>query len=349
MRLGLLTLGDLITDPVTGRRHTAATRHRSIIEQAVLAEASGFSSVHLGEHHFMEYILSAPQIVLAAIAERTTSLRLSTGVTLAANLDPVRIAEDYATLDAVSGGRAEPVFGRGNFFPYVFAGFGQDEQVANERFAESVELVQRLWTDESVTWAGQFRSPLNEATVHPRPTQTPPPMWIGGGLSTTSVDLAARLGCRLMLPTVFGHWGLYRPAVERYIEQWEANGRDPSDRRIGACTHFFVADDSGDARRRWLPRYQAYLSSVTNWQNLSARQAGKSTGLFKDGSAEKNLSGVAICGSVEEVIDRMGQLHQELQIDTHLLMFDMGGMPDDELFEAIELTGSAVLPTVSDW
>ncbi|MDA3040547.1 MAG: hypothetical protein O3C27_13670, partial [Actinomycetota bacterium] len=107
--------------------------------------------------------------------------------------------------------------------------------------------------------------------------------------------------------------------------------------------------DSGDARRRWLPRYQAYLSGVADWQNLSARQAGKSTGLFKDGSAEKNLSGVAICGSVEEVIDRMGQLHQELRIDTHLLMLDMGGMPDAELFEAIELTGSAVLPAVSGW
>ena len=116
MDVGLLSLGDHLTDPVTQVKVTQAQRHRSLVEQSVLAEQVGFRSVHLGEHHFCDYILSAPPIVLAAIAERTTTLRLSTGVTLGANLDPVRVAEDYATVDLLSGGRVEPVIGRGTAF-----------------------------------------------------------------------------------------------------------------------------------------------------------------------------------------------------------------------------------------
>src|SRR6187455_3227369 len=127
MHIGLLTLGDLLTDPVTRHRKTPAERHRTIVEESVLAEQVGFESVHLGEHHFNDYILSSPAVVLGAIAERTSTLRLSNGVALAANLDPVRIAEDYATIDALSGGRVEPCFGRGTIFPYVYEGFGQDE------------------------------------------------------------------------------------------------------------------------------------------------------------------------------------------------------------------------------
>ncbi|HAP78337.1 MAG TPA: hypothetical protein DCR14_19925 [Acidimicrobiaceae bacterium] len=347
MEVGLLALGDLLDDPVTGTRLTPAQRHRQLVEEAVLAEACGFTSVALGEHHFIEYILSAPPVVLAAIAERTSTLRLSTGVALAANLDPVRIAEDYATVDALSGGRVEPCFGRGTFFPYVYEGFGQDEALAKERFAESVELVQRLWCEEEVTWEGRFRPPLNRVTTHPRPAQTPPPIWIGGGVSRDSVDLAARLGCRLMLPTVFGSWSMFRPAVDRYREQWAAHGHDPALARVGACSHFFVARDSADAKARWAPRYQHYLDNVAGWQRQSSEQAGKAIGLFPLQDFETMTQTVAICGSPAEVVDRMGQLHEQLGIDTHLLMLDMGGMPDDELFAALELTGAEVIPAVA--
>ena len=146
----------------------------------MLAEHAGFSSVHLGEHHFCDYILSSPPIVLAAIAERTSHIRLSTGVTLGVNLDPVRVAEDYATLDLLSGGRVEPVLGRGTFFPHTFAGFGQDPTVAKAVFAENVEILARLWSEENVTWEGSHHAPLDNLTTQPRPLQWPrPPVWIG--------------------------------------------------------------------------------------------------------------------------------------------------------------------------
>lgn len=347
MRFGLLTLGDLLADPVTGATRTPAERHRSIVAQAVAAESAGFRSVHLGEHHFIDYIMSAPPVVLAAIAERTTTLRLSTGVALAANLDPVRVAEDYATVDVLSGGRVEPCFGRGTFFPSVYAGFGQDPVAAKVMFAENVELITRLWAEESVNWSGSHRTPIGGLTAHPRAVQQPIPIWIGGGVSTDSVDLAARLGAGLMLPTVFGTWSMFRPAVDRYIEQWERHGHDPADRHIGTVSHFFVARDGNDARRRWAPRYLHYLSSVAAWQNQSLAHVGKtaSTSPFQD--FETMTRTVAICGSVDEVVDRIGEAQEALDLDTHLLMLDMGGIPDGELFDAIELTGSDVLPHFS--
>lgn len=350
MHTGLLSLGDLITDPITGRRRTLAERHRSLVDQAVLAEQAGFESFHLGEHHFSDYVLSSPQVVLGAVAERTTTLRLSTGVTLAANLDPVRVAEDYATVDALSNGRVEPCFGRGTLFPDVYSEFGQDESCAKERFAENVELILRLWTDENVDWSGRFRADLHDVTVQPRPTQMPrPPVWIGAGMSLESVDLAARLGCRLMLPTVFGSWDLFRPAVDHYLERWEHYGHDTRLRRIGAISHVGIGLDSGSARERFERRYLTYLDRVGDWQAESAQRAGRPPLPRIFGDFDAMVASIAMCGSPAQILDRMATARDTLQLDTQLVMIDMGGMPDDDVRRSIEIFGEQVVPVVSRW
>ncbi len=310
-----------------------------------MAESAGFAAVHLGEHHVSDYILTSPPVVLAAIAERTTTLRLSTGVALAANLDPVRVAEDYATVDVLSGGRVEPCFGRGNIFPDVYTFFGQSADEASDRFAENVRLIDRLWrADEPISWSGSFRAPLVDVDVHPRPLQSPPPIWLGGGWSPHTVDLAVEIGAWLMLPTVIGAWEMFRPSVERYVEKWDEAGRDPADRRIGCCSHAWVDRDGGRARTAWEPRYLAYLEAVGRWQRHASRRAGLDVGEFRPGDFDQMLSIVAICGSPAEVVDRMGVARETLQLDTQILMFDMGGVPDAELFTTIELVGSDVLP-----
>lgn len=343
MDVGLLTLGDHLDDPVTGYRPTQAARHRTIVESAVLAESCGFTSVHLGEHHFCDYILSAPPVVLAAIAERTTSLRLSTGVTLGVNLDPVRIAEDYATVDLLSGGRVEPCLGRGTFFPHTFRSFGQDPQLAKEQFAEHVELLLRLWEEEDVHWSGRFRAPLEGVTVQPRPLQRPrPPVWLGAGASPDSVDLAARLGLWLMLPTVFGTPEMFAPMVELYEQRWEAYGHDPADRRVGCCSHAHVARTTQEARAAWEPRYRRYMTWVTE---LASASAGRPSGLGTF-DFDALCRHTALCGSPEQVVDRMGEIRELLHLDTQILMFDMGGLPEPELFATIELTGAEVIPAV---
>ncbi|MGB5757157.1 MAG: LLM class flavin-dependent oxidoreductase, partial [Acidimicrobiales bacterium] len=193
-----MSLGDLLPDPATGTTVSEAQRHRSLVDQAVQAERLGFTSIHLGEHHFSDYMLSAPPVVLAAIGERTTTLRLSTAVTLAGNLDPVRVAEDYATVDVLSGGRVEIVAGRGSLFTKTYQGFGHDVETARQRYDESVNLLVRLLREEDVTWDGSFRTPLQRHTTRPRPAGQMP-VWIGAG-SKESATLAADIGGRLMLP-----------------------------------------------------------------------------------------------------------------------------------------------------
>ncbi len=334
LEVGLMSLGDLLPDPETGALASEAERHRSIVGQAVLAESCGFTSVHLGEHHFSDYVLSAPPVVLAAIGERTTTLRLSTAVTLAGNLDPVRVAEDYATVDVLSGGRAELVLGRGNLFTHTYEGFGHAVGTARERYDESVALLVRLLGEEDVTWDGTFRSPLRRHTTRPRPVERLP-VWIGAG-SRESAELAADLGCWLMLPSVFGSAELFAPIVDIYRSRWEANGRTWADARVGACSHTHVGPTTEAARARWEPYYRNYWAFVGTLIGASGRWPA-----FDYPSL---LAGPAICGGPDEVVDRIGRWGDILGLDRHLFMFDLGGMPHPEVEGVIERFAADVLP-----
>ncbi|HWO66247.1 MAG TPA: LLM class flavin-dependent oxidoreductase, partial [Umezawaea sp.] len=253
MKLSLMDLGDRITDPITGTKPTPSERHRAIVEAAVVADESGFHGVHIGEHHGLDYIFSAPPVILAAIAERTTNLRLATAVTLAANLDPVRAAEDYATVDVLSGGRCEVVVGRGNGFANTYTLFGQRLEDSAELFAERVELLTRLWSGDPVNWPGStHRAPIDGFELQPPPVHGLP-LWVGGGYSEATIDLTARLGLDLMLPSVFGDPANLKPVVESYREKFAAYGhaREP---RVAAAWHVNVGETSQAARTRWEPR-----------------------------------------------------------------------------------------------
>lgn len=329
-----MSLGDLLPHPITGVRQTEQARHRSIVDQAILAETCGFTSVHLGEHHFSDYMLSAPPVVLGAIGERTDTLKLSTAVTLAGNLDPVRVAEDYATVDVLSGGRVELVLGRGSLFHHTYEGFGQPVDTARERYDESVSLLVRLLGEEDVTWEGRFRPPLRGHTTRPRPAG-PVPIWIGAG-SRGSAELAADLGCWLMLPSVFGNPELFAPVVDIYRARWEATGRDWADARVGACSHTHVATVHEQAIAGWEPYYRNY------WGFVGSLLEG--SGMWPSFDYEQLLAGPAICGGPEQVIDRIGQWRDLLGLDRHLFMFDLGGIGEAELRSTIELFATEVAP-----
>ena len=346
MKFGLMSLGDRVADPVTGSLSTPDERHRMIVEAAVLAEAAGFTSVNIGEHHGIDYVFSAPPVLLAAIAERTQSLRLSTAVTLAANLDPLRMAEDYATVDVLSGGRVEIVAGRGNFFVSTYELFGQDVAESRERFDEGIELLLVLWKGGVVEWKGSFRPPIANIALQPAPVQQPhPPVWIGGGSSPETAELAARLGLRLMLPSAFGNPAGFRTVVDHYLEHFAAAGHGHRP-ELGACWHVNVARTSQAAHDRWEPRYRRYHE----WMQRLLRKVNPAIPeyLLKPFDYEwLTWNGPAICGSPAEVVDRLGSLAEMLGAETHLLYLDMGGMPPQELFEMVELIGSDVLPQLS--
>ena len=308
------------------------------------AEQAGFSSVWVGEHHFCDYILSSPPVVLAAIAERTRNLRLGTGVTLLPHLDPVRAAEDYATVDALSGGRVELVVGRG-ILAKSYSDFGQDVAESREIYAEKLELLLRLWREEKVTWSGRHRPPLFGVTVQPRPVQRPhPPVWVGGGTSDHSIDLAARLGLPLMLPSVIAPPEAFVRLVHRYRERFAAGGHDPALLRIGACSHVHVAPTSQQARARWRPHYESYWDFVLGLMRSHGTSAFGADPSNFDVDYERMLRGPAVCGSPEEVSERLLEMRELLGLDVHLAMLDLGGLAPDEVYETIDLFGEAVLP-----
>jgi alkanesulfonate monooxygenase SsuD/methylene tetrahydromethanopterin reductase-like flavin-dependent oxidoreductase (luciferase family) len=333
-RVGLLSLADDLADPTTGRRATQAERLRQIVDAAVMAEQAGFAHVGLGEHHFGHYILPSPFLLLAAIAARTRRIRLGTSVTLLACLDPVRIAEDLATLDLISGGRAELTVARG-VEPATMSAFGiTDSDTLRARFDEHLRLLLRLMTEDHVTWSGRFRAPLREVRLSPRPVQTPhPTISVGGGLSTISCDLAVELGLPLALPSLFRFPEDYLPIVERYREGMAARGR--GDRAsVSYPSYVHVARTSQEARARWRPHLEAYGQFAVECRGSHGRPM----------DYESLLRGPAICGSPAEVVDRIAEVNQQLGLDVHYLMLDAGGLPPEQVRETIERLGSDVLP-----
>jgi alkanesulfonate monooxygenase SsuD/methylene tetrahydromethanopterin reductase-like flavin-dependent oxidoreductase (luciferase family) len=346
VKFNLMSLGDLVTDPVTGYRRTVQQRHRDFVEEAVRAEAVGFRGINMGEHHGLEYVFSAPPVVLAAIAERTTTLRVGTGVTLLANLDALRIAEDYATLDVISNGRVEIVSGRGNAFVTTYELFGQPLEQSVDRFGENADLLTKLWTGKPVHWTGRFRSPINGEALQPAPVQDAKDvMWLGGGSSESSVDVAARLGWKLMLPTAFGRPSHFAQFAEMYLRKWEEYGHT-HEPEIGGLWHCWVSERSQDARAVWEPRYRAYLE----WMNVLLHQVNPDVPAYNDRPFNFDwltTEGPAICGSPDEVIERIAAISEPLHANTHQIYMDMGGMPQSDLFEAMELLGSKVIPELA--
>ena len=342
MQLNLMTLGDQVTDPITGTRQSAAERHRAIVEAAVVAEQAGFHGINIGEHHGIEYTTSAPPVLLSAIGERTENLRLSTAVTLAANLDPVRVAEDYATVDALSQGRCEVVVGRGNFFVGTYTLFGQSIDDSHERFNEAVELLVALWSGKSVSWAGsRHRAPIDEFVVQPPPVGAMP-LWVGGGASESTADLAARLGLDLMLPSAFGNPQMFAPIVESYREKYASYGH-PGEPRVGACWHVNVAPTSQAARERWEPRYRAYFELMMDI--IPRVNPDPPSFVTKPFDFEfLTTKGPALVGSPAEVADKLNHWSETLSTDTNLIYVDMGGQPAAEFSDMVELIGSDVIP-----
>lgn len=345
MDIALVSLGDHLPDPATGHLITETEKFQLMVDSAVHAEAAGFEAVMLGEHHFCGYILSVPQMVLATIAGRTSRLRLNTGLTLLPTQDPVRIAEDFNTLDVLSNGRAELTVGRG-ILQSTYRAMDRPIAASREIFAESLNLLLRLLREEKVTWSGQWRSPLEGVTVEPRPAQQPHlPVWVGGGSSSASVDLAARLGTQLMLPGVFGSASSFVPFAQRYRENYLAAGHDPSGLRVGNVFHCHVAATSQEARERWRPYYQNYLSFVDDlWdgEDLFDGKVRPSDSFDYD----RLLRSAAVCGSPAEVVDRLGQAREMLGLDVAGLSMDLGGLPANLLLEAIDLFGAEVIPAL---
>jgi alkanesulfonate monooxygenase SsuD/methylene tetrahydromethanopterin reductase-like flavin-dependent oxidoreductase (luciferase family) len=335
LKYGFLTLGDVTPDPVTGITSSAKQRLEEILDAAVLTEALGLDSYTVGEHHSTSWAVTAPPVVLAAIAMKTERIRLRTAVTLMPNLDPVRVAEDYATVDLLSGGRLELTVGKGNFRD-PWAIFGQDRELQRERMAEATDLLLQIWQGGPVTWQGRFRPPLENASIGPLPWQNPPPVWWGVSTGPASADFAADRGLPIVVAGVIRSKEHCGEIVDHYRQRALAAGHSPAKLQIASVSHLYVREDGDQARREFEPYYRQALVE-------GAKRTGTEMPPF---DYEEKLRGPLLCGSPEEIVAKLLSFHDRYRHDMHMFHSDFGGLPWKEVARTMELFASEVMPAL---
>ncbi|MFT4234632.1 MAG: LLM class flavin-dependent oxidoreductase [Microbacterium sp.] len=328
------TLIDNSPDPITGVQKSATERLDQVVANAVFAEEYGFDAYGVGERHAQRFLSSSPPVILAAIAQATGRIRLVTTVTVLSLLDPVRVAEDYATLDHLSHGRVDIIIGKGND-PEQNALFGYELEGQWERNREKYELLRRLLREEEVTWSGAFRPPLHGATTRPRPFQQPLPVWHGSASSRDSTELAARFGDPLFSANGFHPLRKYADLVDHYREQWVAYGHDPKDAVVGAGSGgLFVTRNSQEARSIYGPIYERFLRSPAAQHNRTP---------FTD-LEDVIRNGPALIGSVAEVRDKIGRYHEALGHEVLSLSLEDGGLTGTQRRESLDLFFAEIAP-----
>lgn len=334
MKFALFSLIVNTRDPVTGELLGQRERLRRVVEQAVLAEELGFDAYGVGERHGEPFLSSSPPVVLAAIAERTERVRLLTTVTVLSILDPVRVAEDYATLDNLSDGRLELIIGKGND-PRHFPLFGLEEAEQWNYMAEKYPLLQRLLNEENVTWAGEHRPPLDGVTTQPRPLQQPIPIWHGSASSEQSTELAAKYGDPLFSANGFHPQAKYKALIDHYRERWEFYGHDPRDAVVGAgAGGFYVARTSQEARERYRPYFEASRSTAAAKHNNSPFTS-------LDDAID---NGPTLVGSPQQIIEKIHDYHRAYS--HQVLSIGVEGLQPGEARDVLELFVSDVAPVI---
>lgn len=331
MEIGVYTFGDLFADPVTGEARTPRQKLRETVKLARLADEVGLDVFAVGEHHRLDMAISSPPVVLAACAEATQKIKLSPATTLLNTLDPVRVFEDFATLDLLSGGRAELLVGRGSFVE-SFDLFGYDLHDYDALFEEKLDLLLKINQSERVTWEGRLRPALRDAEVSPRP-ERPLPIWIGVGGTPESAIRAGRLGLPMNIailggPARFaGFANLYR----------RAGGT-----RVAVSSHGLLADDAQQAKDDYAARWMDLMRKGLK-NRFPPREVPREAM-----DAEMGPRGAVYAGDAKEAIAKARWEREVLGIDRLLLQMDWGGMPYAKVARSIEILGTEVAPALRE-
>jgi probable LLM family oxidoreductase len=336
MELGIYTFAEVTPDPRTGRAVSPAQRLRDLIEEVELADQVGLDVFGVGEHHRPEFAVSAPAVVLAAAAERTSRIRLTSAVTVLSSDDPVRVFQDFATLDLLSGGRAEIMAGRGSFIEsFPLFGFSLDDY--DELFAENLELLLALRDNEQVTWSGKHRPPLTGQGVYPRPLQDPLPIWVAVGGTPESAVRAGSLGLPMALAIIGGLPERFAPFAELHRRAAAEAGHERL--QLSINSHGFIADDARVAADTYFPPLKSMMDKI-------GRERGWSPLARADYDAMLGVRGALVVGAPEQVAEKILFQHEIFEHDRFLLQFTVGAMPHDQIMRAIELFGTEVAPLV---
>ncbi|KAF6579386.1 MULTISPECIES: LLM class flavin-dependent oxidoreductase [Paenibacillus] len=340
MEIGISTFVETTPDPQTGEVISHAQRIREVVEEIVLADQVGLDVYGVGEHHRKDYAASAPAVILAAAAAQTQRIRLTSAVTVLSSDDPVRVFQDFATLDGISNGRAEIMAGRGSFIE-SFPLFGYDLDNYDELFDEKLELLLKIRESEKVTWKGGHRPAINNLGVYPRPVQNPLPVWIGSGGNQESVVRAGLLGLPLVLAIIGGSPVQFAPLVELYKKAARHAGHDASLLPVASHSHGFIAETTELAADKFFPSTQQSM-------NVLGRERGWGPYTRSSFDAARSFEGALYVGDSDTVAKKIIHLRKQVGITRFLLHVPVGTMPHDDVMRAIELLGTEVAPRVRE-
>ena len=338
MELGVYTFADIARDPDTGVTISPEQRLRNLIEEIVLADQVGLDVFGVGEHHRADYAISAPAVVLAAAAVRTRRIRLTSAVTVLSSDDPVRVFQEFSTVDLLSGGRAEIMAGRGSFIEsFPLFGFGLDDY--DELFSEKLDLLLKLRDSERVTWSGMHRAPMNDLGVYPRPAQARLPVWIAVGGTPQSVARAGMLGLPLALAIIGGTPERFVPLVDLYRESGRRAGHDASTLKVSINSHAYFAETSQRAADEFFPSYAEVMSRIgaeRGWPPTTRAQF----------DALRSPHGALAIGSPQEAIDKIMRQYELFHHDRYLAQLGLGALSHARIMRAIELLGTEIAPVI---
>ncbi|WP_442600625.1 LLM class flavin-dependent oxidoreductase [Paenibacillus sp. KN14-4R] len=340
MEIGITSFVETKPDVQTGEVISHAQRLREVVEEIVLADQVGLDVFGVGEHHRKDYAASSPAVVLSAAASQTNRIRLTSAVTVLSSADPVRVFQDFSTLDGISNGRAEIMAGRGSFIE-SFPLFGYDLHDYDELFEEHLELLLKIQNSEKVTWKGGHRPAINDLGVYPRPVQDSLPIWIGSGGNQESAIRAGLLGLPLMLAIIGGSPNHFKPLVQLYKKAAAHAGHDESRLKVGSHSIGFIAEDTEVAADTFFPSTQAGMNKL-------GQERGWAYYDRSSYDAARSFEGALYVGDPDTVAQKIIHLRKHVGITRFMMYVPLSTMPHDQVMRAIELLGTEVAPRVRE-
>jgi probable LLM family oxidoreductase len=332
MELGVATFADLASGV------SPEERMRQLVEEAELADQLGLDVFAVGEHHRPDFLVSAPAVVLAGLAMRTERIRLSSAVTVLSSDDPVRVFQEFAEVDLLSGGRAEIMAGRGSFIE-SFPLFGYDLDDYDELYAEKLDLLLRIGENPRVTWAGRHRPALEDAVVWPRPVQDPLPVWVAVGGSPGSVVRAGTLGLPLTVAIIGGTVDRFVPLIELYRESAGRAGHDADALPVAINTHAFVGETVAEAN-------SAFAAPYLQMMNRIGRERGWPPSGRREYEGLRSPRGALAVGTPEQVAEKILLEHELFGNSRYIGQMSVGAVSHADVLRSMELFGTRVAPLV---
>ena len=338
MELGIYTFVETPPGPPESWAARTQIRFAHMLEEAELADRLGLDVFGIGEHHRADFAASSPAVMLAAVAARTKNIRLTSAVTVLSSDDPVRVYQQFATLDLLSGGRAEIMAGRGSFIEsFPLFGFSLDQY--DDLFAERLELLLAIRANERVSWSGLLRAPLKDQPVYPRALQNPLPVWIAVGGTPESVARAGYLGLPLAIAIIGGQPERFAPLVHLYREAAREGGHDAAKLPVGINAHGFLADTAEAAADAFYPTYRASMDRI-------GRERGWPPGNRAQFDNALGLRGHLLLGNPDQVIEKILFQHEHFGNTRYLMQMTVGAVAHDKVLRSIELFATKVAPAV---